>query len=146
MRNTRNSRLRDHQSRQFDQACLKPGVHPALLNGPKPVKFEYLMEYKGTKIILTDHVRQRSHERHGMPIEQMKTYFQHVIDGLTEFKWVEYNQEIFVYSRAFQRGMIIAQRRDFKNQGNREMVLVAVTCYPYGRALPAQTDTEVVYV
>jgi hypothetical protein len=130
----RNSSFRDRQSRQFDQACAKP------------VKFEYLMEYKGIKIILTDHVRDRARQRHGMPVEQMKVYFQHVIDGLVDFPWVEYNQEIFVYSRAFNRGMIIARRRDFKNQGNRDMAYVAVTMYPFGRGYPAQKDTEVVYV
>ena len=113
---------------------------------PEGVKFEYLMEYKGIKIILTDHVRDRARKRHGMAVEQMKTYFQHVVDGLAGFKWVEYNQEIFVYSRAFQRGMIIARRRDFKNQDNGSMALVAVTCYPYGRAVPAHPDTDIVYV
>jgi hypothetical protein len=130
----RNSSFRDRQSRQFDQACAKP------------VKFEYLMEYKGIKIILTDHVRDRARQRHGMPVEQMKVYFQHVIDGLVDFPWVEENQEIFVYSRAFQRGVVIARRRDYKNQGNRDMAYVGITLYPYGRAYPAQKDTEVVYV
>jgi hypothetical protein len=104
------------------------------------------MEYKGVKIILTDHVRVQARKRHGMPVEQMKTYFQHVVDGLEDFKWVEYNQEIFVYSRAFQRGMIIACRRDYKNQQNQRLGYVAVTCYPYGKSLPAHPDTEVVYV
>jgi hypothetical protein len=125
-------------------------VSSALRDRPtaKPVKFEYLMEYKGRKVIITDHVRQRSRERHGMPVEQMRVYFQHVIDGLDacDFKPVEYNQEIFVYSRAFQRGMIIAFRRDYKNQDSSKLAIVAVTCYPYGRAVPAQPDTEVIYV
>jgi hypothetical protein len=121
----------------FDQACQRPAAP----------KVEYLMEYKGRKVIITDHVRQRARERHGMPVETMKTYFQHVIDGLDacNFKPVEYNQEIFVYSRAFQRGMVIAFRRDFKSD-NQNLVLVAVTCYPYGRAVPAQADTEIYYV
>jgi hypothetical protein len=111
-------------------------------------KFEYLMEYKGIKVVLTDHVRQRSRERHGMPIEQMKTYFQHVINGIDDVGFVpsEYNQEVFIYSKTFQRGMIIAFRRDYKNQSNRRIALVAVTVYPYGRALPAHPDTEVIYV
>lgn len=128
---------RARQSAMFDRACARPD---------EP-KLEVLMVYKGVKVIVTDHVRKRAVERHGMPIEQMKTFFEHVINGIADvdFKPVEYNQEVFVYSRAFQRGMVIAFRRDFKSDdGN--MCIVAVTCYPYGRALPAQKDTEVIYV
>ena len=83
-----------------------------------------------------------------MPVETMIHYFQHVINGIddTGFVPVEYNQEVFIYSRAFQRGMIIAFRRDYKNKTNVKLVLVAVTVYPYGKSLPAHPDTEVIYV
>ena len=112
------------------------------------MKTEYLMEHKGLKVIITDHVRTRARQRHGMPIEQMKTFFEHMINGLeeTNFKPVEYNQEVFIYVRAFQRGMIMAFRRDFKNQSDGNVHLVAVTCYPYGRSIPSHPDTEVIYV
>jgi hypothetical protein len=81
-----------------------------------------------------------------MPVETMKDFFVKVIEGLEDFFWSEYNQEVFVYSGHYQRGAIVAYRRDFKNQASREMCLAVVTIYPYGKAQPAQPDTEIVYV
>jgi hypothetical protein len=83
-----------------------------------------------------------------MPIEQMKVFFQHVINGIDDTGFVpcEYNQEVFIYSKLFQRGMIIAFRRDYKNSKNTHTCLVAVTVYPYGKSQPAHNDTEVIYV
>jgi hypothetical protein len=121
-------------------------VPQALLTSPKPIKFEYLIKHKGVKVILTDHCRTRALKRHGMPIERMKAFFIEVIDGLADFTWKEYNQEIFVYSRHFQRGAVVAYRRDFKNQASRDMCLAVITIYPYGKSTPAHPDTEVIYV
>jgi hypothetical protein len=81
-----------------------------------------------------------------MPVERMKDFFIRVIDGLANFTWKEYNQEIFVYSSFYQRGAIVAYRRDFKNQASREMCLAVITIYPYGKSTPAHKDTEIVYV
>jgi hypothetical protein len=81
-----------------------------------------------------------------MQVETMKNFFVRVIDGLKGFNWSEYNQEIFVYSGHYQRGAVVAWRRDFKNQASRDMCLAVVTIYPYGKATPAHPDTEVVYV
>lgn len=134
-RSGENTAYRARQSRQFAQACARP----------KPVKFEILMEHKGTKVILTDHARQQARKRHGLPIEQMKKFFILAHDALQDFKWVEYNQEVFVYSRSHQRGCIIAARRDFKNQQDRRLGYVVVTVYPYGISRPAHPDTEVIY-
>jgi hypothetical protein len=147
----RNTRFGERQTGQLAQArnnTVGPRPIKVVTYGSNntPVKFEYLMEYRCTKIVLTDHVRTRAGQRHGMPIEQMKVYFQHVIDGLDGFTWTHYNQEVFVYSKAYQRGMIIARRRDHKNQASNKMVLVAVTCYPYGKSIPAHPDTEIIYV
>jgi hypothetical protein len=76
----------------------------------------------------------------------MKDYFIRVVDGLSDFDWKEYNQEVFVYSTHYQRGAVIAYRRDIRNQDSREMCLIVMTIYPYGKATPAHKDTEVIYV
>ena len=157
-KNKNNTRFRDRQSRQLSQACLKPGVPAALLSGPerlainnrpgpRPIKakVEYLMEYKGVKIILTDHVRDRARQRHGMLVDQMKIYFQHVINGLVDFPWEYDDQEIFVYSRAFQRGVILTNRRDWKSSGQSKCYVI-VTMYPYGKGRPVKSGTRVVHV
>ena len=111
------------------------------------MKKEYLLDYKGRKVIITDHVRQRARQRHMIPIEQMKTYFQHMIDGIDQSDFVQAydNQEIFIYVRAFQRGCVVALRRDFKDQSNRDNVMIVMTMYPYGKMHPMKTDTEVIY-
>ena len=128
------TRYRDRQTGQLTQACAKPEV-----------KFEYLLKHNGVKVILTDHCRTRAAQRHGMPVETMKDYFIRVVDGLKDFEWKEYNQEIFAFCRHYQRGAVVAYRRDFKNQASREMILAVVTIYPYGKAVPAHPDTETVY-
>jgi hypothetical protein len=154
-----NTRHRDRQSKQFVQACNTGLGKPKAVTGRvtssksnavevnKP-KFEYLIKHKGVKVILTDHCRTRAAQRHGMPIETMKDFFIRVIDGIwcQGFKFKEYNQEVFVYSAHYQRGAIVAYRRDFKNQASREMCLAVVTIYPYGKSTPAHKDTEVIYV
>jgi len=125
------------QTAAFQKACERP----------EQPKVEILMEYKGVKVIVTDHVRHRAAERHGMDVEKMKVYFEHVINGIQDSGWepVEYNQEVFVYSKIFQRGCVIALRRDFKSS-SKDLAMVLVTMYPYGKALPLQKDTEVIYV
>jgi hypothetical protein len=107
-----------------------------------------MMEHRGVKVILTDHSRQQALRRHGMPIEQMKVFFQHAINGIDDAGFMPeyYNQEVFIYSKTFQRGMIVAFRRDFKNQDNWHICLVAVTVYPYGVSRPAHKDTVTIYV
>ena len=106
-----------------------------------------MIEHKGVRVILTDHARQQAVHRHGMPIETMKTWFQQAIDMLadTDFIPETYNQEVFIYNRAFQRGMIVAFRHDFKSD-NHKIALVAVTVYPYGKNRPAHRDTVTLYV
>jgi hypothetical protein len=118
----------------------------AINRDPEP-KLEYLTIYKGRSVIVTDHVKDRANERHGMPISQMKVYFHTIIDGLDDhnFKPVEYNQEIFVYSKTYQRGCIVAFRRDFKSN-SQDLIMAVVTMYPYGKSTPAHPDTEVYYV
>jgi len=108
-------------------------------------KLEYLIKHNGRPVIITDHVRQRARQRHGMPIEQMKTYFEHMVDGIdqSDFVPVEYNQEVFIYVRAFQRGCVVAFRRDYKTFASS---LIIMTMYPYGRSIPSHPDTEVIYV
>jgi len=129
---------RQRQAGLLNKAC----------GGNREPKLEYLLEYKGRKVVVTDHVKQRSQERHGMPVSEMKTYFKHMIDGIdqTEFKPVEYNQEVFVYVRAFLRGCIVAFRRDFKDHSNKDLILAIVTMYPYGRSIPSHPDTQIIYV
>ena len=128
---------RQKQAGLFNKACAKPAAP----------KVEYLLEYKGRKVIVTDHVRNRAQERHGLAVEHMSTYFKHMIDGLaeTEFVPVELNQEVFIYVRAFQRGCIVAFRHDYKSN-SKDIVLVAVTMYPIGKNKPMKPDTEVIYV
>lgn len=111
-------------------------------------KFEYMLEHKGWKVILTDHARQQAVKRHGMPIEQMRRFFVGAIDGIIEadFQVQEYNQEVFIYSRSFCRGMIVAFRRDYKNPNNKNLALAVVTVYPYGAQSPAHKDTQTVRV
>jgi hypothetical protein len=130
---------RQKQSGLFNKACGTSA--PA-------AKLEYLLEYKGRKVIVTDHVKDRARQRHGMPIDQMKVYFQHMIDGIDETNYAptEYNEEVFVYVRAFKRGCVVAFRRDFKDQSNRDLIMAVVTMYPYGTSKPAHPDTEVIYV
>lgn len=128
-------RYRHRQANQFDQACFKP-------------KREYLNPVNGHKVILTDHGRERAGSRHGMDIDQLNTWFRSSAEGLlkAELAMDYYNQEIFVYNRHFQRGMIIAFRRDFKNPDVNDICLIVLTVYPYGKANPMQKDTEIFYV
>jgi len=106
-------------------------------------KFEYLTEIRGTKIILTDHAKQRALSRHGMPLEQMKSWFIEMSDVWASIPVEYYNQEVFVYSRKYQRGMILAYRRDCKNTSRNDLALVVVTVYPYGKDIPAKADTKI---
>ena len=105
-------------------------------------KFEYLTEIKGTKIIMTDHAKSQSLSRHGLKLDQCKQWFIDMVDTWASVPVREYNQEVFVYSYKWQRGMILAYRRDFKNDRD-DLAIVAVTVYPYGVASPAKHDTEV---
>ena len=133
----RNRGYRDRQSRQFVQACAKP----------EEPKFEILMEYRGRKIIITDHAREQNRKRNDFAsIESMKSYFMRVADGLVEYNFKEYNQEVFVYSKSYKRGCIVAYRREFKNPDDHRMHYAIVTVYPLGSSKPMKPDTEVIYV
>lgn len=108
---------------------------------------EYVLNYRGFGVINTDHANKQAQQRHGMSVDQMTDFFQIVIDHIKsgKFKIVEYNQEVFFYSTKYQRGMILAFRRDFKL--NLEgTCIICVTVYPYGKNIPMQKDTETVYV
>lgn len=124
-----------------DQAGVS-GVAKPLTNRPKEVKFEYLTEIDGVKIIMTDHAKKQARDRHGMPLETMKRWFEDMQGIWGNVPVKEYNQEVFVYSVKYQRGMILAYRRDFKNDERTDLALVVVTVYPYGKAVPMQRDTK----
>ena len=116
-------------------------------SGPRPIRAEneYLLKHRGVKVIVTDHARQQCRKRdHGMEIKTMTRYFIQVVDGLMDFNWKYDDQEIFVYNRFFQRGVVLTGRRDYK--GGSDRCLVIVTVYPYGKSRPMKSSTEVVYV
>jgi len=117
-------------------------------NNNNKIKFEYLTEHRGVKVILTNHARQQAYQRHGLPIESMKLWFTQAIDKIrqTGFEPEYYNQEVFVYNRHYQRGMVVAFRRDNRNVESDKLCLVAVTCYPYGKSFPAHRDTKTIRV
>jgi hypothetical protein len=123
-----------------DQAKVR-NVPKPLTTRPKEVKFEYLTEIHGVKIIMTDHAKKQARDRHGMPLDTMKNWFQDMADIWGNVPVKEYNQEVFVYSVKYQRGMILAFRRDFKNDDRQDLAVVVVTVYPYGKAVPMQRDT-----
>lgn len=110
-------------------------------------KLEYVMEHKGFSVINTDHANRQAKQRHGMTVNQMKDFFTIVIDFIKagNFEIMEYNQEVFFYSTKYQRGMILAFRRDFKENAE-GMCIVCVTVYPYGQSRPMKDDTEAIYV
>jgi hypothetical protein len=99
----------------------------------------------GVPVVLTDHARERamSKKRGELTSYQLGLYLEelgkYVVEN--EFKPEFYNQEIFFYSRHYQRGAIIALRRDFKNVLH-GTVLVLVTVYPYGKTQPIKQSTE----
>jgi len=106
---------------------------------------EYLLKHKGVKVIVTDHAREQCRKRsNGMDIKTMTRYFIQVVDGLVDFDWKYEDQEIFVYNRFFQRGVVLTGRRDYR--GGNARCLVVVTVYPYGKSRPMKDSTEVVYV
>jgi hypothetical protein len=135
---------RNRFGERVDGAGVK-NVPWAVTNRPKPVKFEYMVEHRGIKVILTNHARNQMSSRYDMPIERQKKFFLACIDGLAEQGWAPdfENHEIFIYSKAMRQGIIAAFRRDFNNN---KMALVVVTVYPSGRRKGAHSDTEVVYV
>lgn len=115
-----------------------------LMNKTNSRDAEYVLkDYNGTSVIITTHARRRAMTRHGMPADVMKTYFKHIVDGLNalNFRPVEYNQEVFVYVRAFQRGCVIALRRDFRQPDKKALAMAVVTIYPYGKSRPVKGDT-----
>jgi hypothetical protein len=123
-----------------DQAGVR-GVAKPLTSNPKEIKFEYLTEIHGVKIIMTDHAKKQARERHGMPLDTMRRFFEDMEPVWGNIPIKEYNQEVFVYSVKYQRGMILAFRRDFKNDERVDLAMVVVTVYPYGKAVPMQRDT-----
>jgi hypothetical protein len=124
----------------------KPGPRPLYARQvPTTTKIEYILEHKGMKVIMTDHARTQARKRHGMPVEQMDLYFRKIVDGLIDFPWEYDNQEIFVYSGHYQRGVILTCRRDFKRPGISRCYVI-VTMYPYGKARPIKEGTRVIYV
>ena len=114
---------------------------------PRPVKFEYMIEHRGMKVILTNHARSQMRQRYDFAIEAQKKFFTACIDGINSQGWTPdfENHEIFIYSKAMRQGIVAAFRRDFKSEGNKTC-LVVVTVYPKGRRKGAHSDTEVVYV
>jgi len=147
-------------ARQFKAACNPPADKAGVTNLPDAlttrepykvsapaVKFEYLTEIDGLKIIMTDHAKRQAMKRHGMPLETMRAWFVNSSRALLHIRsnLVEYNQEVFVYNAKYQRGMILAFRRDFKNQDSNKICLAVITVYPYGKATPMHPDTEVFY-
>lgn len=108
-------------------------------------KFEYLTEIDGMKVIMTDHAKAQCKSRHGVNLDQMKTFFNDTAKAWTNYVPAEYNQECFLWSAKWQRGMVVAYRRDFKNQTNKRLGLVVITVYPFGKCRPVQPDTEVIY-
>ena len=137
----KNIMYRDRQSRQIAHACNNT-IGPRVI---KP-KNEYLLKHRGVKVIITDHARHqcRNRDKNGLAIESMTRYFIQVVDGLMNFNWKYDDQEIFVYNRFYQQGVVLTGRRDYK--GGSARCLVIVTVYPYGKALPMKSSTEVVYV
>jgi hypothetical protein len=114
--------------------------------GPRVFKVnEYLLKHRGVNVIVTNHAREQCRKRdNGMAIETMRAYFKQVVDGLVDFNWKYDDQEIFVYNRHYQRGVILTGRRDYK--AGPALALVIVTIYPYGKSRPMKDSTEVVYV
>jgi hypothetical protein len=148
-------RIRSRNTAAFNRACTtgrfdasKPNStdvsRPAV---PKPV-FEYFIEHRGMKVIITNHARQQLKRRRDLDIERQKTWFVNAIDGLAQHDWTPKfeNHEVFIYSKAMKQGFVIAFRRDFKNAGSDKMCMVAVTAYPKGRRKGMHSDTEVIYV
>lgn len=130
---------RDKRSRLLSQSINSPDW------SAKPTKpnFEYLTELNGClKVILTRHAKDQCQKRHGMALETMKTWFTDSQKVIGDIPVVEYNQEVFVYNRKWQRGMVLAFRRDSKNPRSDRLCLVVVTVYPYGKSVPFRTDTE----
>jgi hypothetical protein len=146
-------RSNKHTDRVAGQlAAARQGVNNTV--GPRPMwarqvptttKIEYLLEHCGTKVILTDHARTQARNRHDMPIEQMTNYFRQIVEGLIDFDWKYDDQEIFVFSHKYRRGVILTGRRDFKS-ASRDRVYVIMTMYPFGKAQPMKDSTEIVYV
>ena len=122
--------------------CRKPtyqrATSPAI-----PKANEYLLRHNGVSVIMSTHARLQGFKRYGMSTDNMVDYFTRVADGLKAYAWKYNDQEIFVYSRHFQRGCIITHRSDYRTN---EKCLVAVTLYPYGKAVPMKSSTERVYV
>ena len=111
----------------------------------KDLKFEYLTEIHGTKIIMTTHAKGQCRKRHGMPLDSMKQFFIDTADTWGSVPVVEYDQEVFIYSTKWHRGVIVAYRRDWRNATRKDLAIIVVTIYPYGKSKPVHPDTEVYY-
>jgi hypothetical protein len=112
---------------------------------PTTTKIEYILEHCGTKVIMTDHARKQIRNRHDMLPVQLSNYFIQIVEGLVDFDWKYDDQEIFVYSGQYQRGVVLTGRRDFKS-ASRDRVYVILTMYPFGSSRPMKSSTEIVYV
>jgi len=111
---------------------------------------EYLHEKNGTSVIGTKHFMERMQQRmNGMSEQHFKgmldSILQHYHTNKEQFDTLPYNSEIFFFSPKYQRGMVLAHRRDSKNHdGNMHFILMTV--YPYGKAVPVQQDTPKITV
>ena len=127
---------------QMAAMCRKP-VYQRSTSPAVPASNEYLLRHEGVSVIVTTHARLQGFKRYGMSTDNMTDYFTRVAVGLKNYPWKYDDQEIFVYSRHFQRGCIMTHRSDYRTN---EKCLVAVTLYPYGKAVPMKQSTDKVYV
>ena len=128
---------------QMAARCRKPvyqrSTSPAVPNKAN----EYLLRHNGVSVIMSTHARLQGFKRYNMSTDNMVEYFTRVANGLEGYNWKYDDQEIFVYSRFWQRGCILTGRRDYRTS---ERCLVVVTLYPYGKNRPIKAATETVYV
>lgn len=107
---------------------------------------EYITERDGTKVIGTSHFNRRLRQRMlGMSEQQLESMLQSILihchQHKDQFAALPYNSEIFFYVPRFQRGMILAHRRDTRVRGSDQHHWVLITVYPYGCVTPVQPDT-----
>ena len=106
---------------------------------------ESFVSRAGVPVILTDHACDRvvNKKRGAMTDQQLNNLLEEVAAyvKVQAFEPTYYNEEVFFYSRHFQRGCIVAFRRDFKGR-HKGTCLVLITVYPYGKSRPLKAGTE----
>ena len=108
-------------------------------------KFEYFFEYKGVKVILTDHARVQMSKRYDFPIETQKQFFVACVDKTIGRSRSPSDPEVFIYSKRLKQGAVVKFRRDTRSTSQR-ICMVIITVYPRGRRKGAKSRTEVIYV